>query len=127
MVPVVRAGRGCGWRAAQPRMGRPPAAPGCLAHLDQQRTREFGSGWLRLRRRVPGRSAGRAAAVDHRCGRRVTLLTYPVVIGQGTRLFPDTGPDAALELLTSRANHNGVTIQVYRPSGRPQYGTASDA
>jgi dihydrofolate reductase len=22
----------------------------------------------------------------------ITLLTYPVVIGQGTRLFPDTGP-----------------------------------
>ncbi|HYY45837.1 MAG TPA: dihydrofolate reductase family protein, partial [Candidatus Angelobacter sp.] len=23
----------------------------------------------------------------------ITLLVYPVVIGQGTRLFPDTGPD----------------------------------
>ena len=23
----------------------------------------------------------------------ITLLTYPVVVGQGTRLFPDTGPD----------------------------------
>jgi dihydrofolate reductase len=50
------------------------------------------------------------------------LLTYPVVIGQGTRLFPDTGPDAALELVESRATPSGVTIQVYRPAGRPQYG-----
>jgi dihydrofolate reductase len=50
------------------------------------------------------------------------LLTYPVVVGQGTRLFPDTGPDTAFELLDSRATPSGVTIQVYRPAGRPQYG-----
>src|SRR5438552_16837492 len=50
-----------------------------------------------------------------------TLLTYPVVVGQGTRLFPATGPDTALELVDSRATRSGVTIQVYRPTGRPQY------
>jgi dihydrofolate reductase len=55
----------------------------------------------------------------------VTLLTYPVVIGQGTRLFPDTGPDTALDLVDSRATPSGVTIQVYRPTGRPQYATAT--
>ena len=55
----------------------------------------------------------------------ITLLTYPVVIGQGTRLFPDTGPDAALDLVDSRATPSGVTIQVYRPAGRPQYATAT--
>ena len=51
----------------------------------------------------------------------ITLLTYPLVLGQGTRLFPDTGPDTALDLVDSRATSSGVTIQVYRPSGRPQY------
>jgi dihydrofolate reductase len=55
----------------------------------------------------------------------ITLLVYPVVIGQGTRLFPDTGPDAALELIDSRPTPSGVTIQVYRPAGRPQYATAT--
>ena len=55
----------------------------------------------------------------------MTLLTYPVVVGQGTRLFPDTGPDIALELLESRSTPKGVTIQVYRPTGRPQYETAT--
>jgi dihydrofolate reductase len=55
----------------------------------------------------------------------IALLTYPVVVGQGTRLFPDTGPDSALELLDSRATSGGVTIQVYRPTGRPQYATAT--
>src|SRR5262245_15531353 len=58
---------------------------------------------------------------DHDLVDELTLLTYPVVIGQGTRLFPDTGPDRALELVESRVTPSGVTIQVYRPDGRPQY------
>jgi dihydrofolate reductase len=53
----------------------------------------------------------------------ITLLIYPVVIGQGTRLFPDAGPDVALDLVESRSTVKGVTIQVYRPAGRPQYAT----
>jgi dihydrofolate reductase len=50
------------------------------------------------------------------------LLTAPVVVGQGRRLFPDSSPDLALELVESRATANGVTMQVYRTAGRPQYG-----
>ena len=53
----------------------------------------------------------------------ITLFTYPVVVGQGTRLFPDTGPDAALDLVDFRAFTSGVTVQVYRPTGRPEYAT----
>jgi dihydrofolate reductase len=60
---------------------------------------------------------------DHQLVDEITLLTYPVVVGQGTRLFPDAGPDAALELVASQATPGGVTIQVYRPAGRPQYAT----
>jgi dihydrofolate reductase len=55
----------------------------------------------------------------------MNLLIYPVVVGQGTRLFPDTGQDMALELVGSRTTPSGVTIQVYQPTGRPEYGTAS--
>ena len=62
---------------------------------------------------------------DNQLVDEITLLTYPVVIGQGTRLFPDTGPDAALDLVDSRATSSGVTIQVYRPSGRPEYANAT--
>jgi dihydrofolate reductase len=61
--------------------------------------------------------------VDNHLVDEITLLTYPVVIGQGTRLFPDTGPDTALELVDSQSTSKGVTIQAYRPSGRPQYAT----
>src|SRR5215208_501203 len=55
----------------------------------------------------------------------INLLIVPVVVGQGTRLFPDAGPDIALDLVDSRAFPRGVTLQVYRPAGRPQYATAT--
>src|SRR6476646_6358315 len=51
----------------------------------------------------------------------MTLLVVPVVLGQGERLFPADGPDIALDLVDSRTDSKGVTIQVYRPNGRPQY------
>jgi dihydrofolate reductase len=53
----------------------------------------------------------------------MNLLIVPAVVGQGTRLFPDTGPDMALDLVESRAFPKGITLQVYRPAGRPQYAT----
>ena len=86
----------------------------------------------------PRRRPGRAREVQvHGSGRlvrwlfdnhlvdEIILLRYPVVIGQGTRLFSDTGPDIALDLVDSRVTRKGVTIQVYRPTGRPQYATAT--
>jgi hypothetical protein len=48
----------------------------------------------------------------------------PVILGQGARLFPETGPDLALDLVETRIDSKGVTIQVYRPTGRPRYATA---
>ena len=62
---------------------------------------------------------------DNQLVDEIILLTYPVVVGQGTRLFPDTGPDRALELVESQSTPKGVTIQVYRPAGRPQYAPAT--
>jgi dihydrofolate reductase len=61
--------------------------------------------------------------LDNQLVDEITLLTYPLVVGQGTRLFPATGPDTALELVESRATPSGVIIQVYRPVGSPQYAT----
>ncbi len=54
----------------------------------------------------------------------MTLLVVPVVLGQGARLFPEAGPDLALDLVESRVDSKGVTIQVYRPAGRPRYAAA---
>jgi dihydrofolate reductase len=61
--------------------------------------------------------------LDHQLVDEIILITYPLVVGQGTRLFPDTGPDTALELVESRATPSGLIIQIYRPTGRPQYAT----
>ena len=55
----------------------------------------------------------------------INLFTFPVVVGQGTRLFPDSGNDIALELGSQSVTPSGVTIQVYRPAGRPHYGTTT--
>ena len=51
----------------------------------------------------------------------MTLLIVPVILGQGARLFPDTGPDISLDLVDARTDSNGVTRHVYRPTGRPRY------
>lgn len=59
--------------------------------------------------------------LDHHLVDEAILLTYPVIVGQGKRLFPDTGDDSALELVDSRSTPKGVSIQVYRFAGPPQY------
>jgi dihydrofolate reductase len=61
----------------------------------------------------------------HRLVDELTLVVCPVVVGQGRRLFPDTGPDLALELVASRSTPGGVTIQGYRATGHPQYATVT--
>jgi len=61
--------------------------------------------------------------LDHRLVDAIVLLTYPVVVGQGTRLFPATGRDIGLELVDLQSTPKGLTIQTYRTTGRPQYET----
>jgi dihydrofolate reductase len=61
--------------------------------------------------------------IENNLADEIALLVCPVVVGQGTRLFPDTGRDIALDLVDSRAFPKGITLQVYRPAGRPQYAT----
>ena len=59
--------------------------------------------------------------LDNRLVDEIVLLTYPVVVGQGTRLFPATGPDIGLELVDLQSTPKGLTIQTYRTTGHPQY------
>jgi dihydrofolate reductase len=63
--------------------------------------------------------------LDNQLVDEIILLVCPVVVGQGTRLFPDSGPDIALDLVESRSTPKGVAIQTYRPAGRPRYETAT--
>jgi len=65
--------------------------------------------------------------LDNELVDEINLFIFPVVVGQGTRLFPDTGKDVALGSVGSqKVTPSGVTIQVYRPTGRPQYGSAAN-
>jgi dihydrofolate reductase len=63
--------------------------------------------------------------LEHDLIDEMKLLIIPIVVGKGARLFPDKGPDIALDLVESRAFPKGITLQVYRPAGRPQYATDS--
>jgi dihydrofolate reductase len=54
------------------------------------------------------------------------LWIYPVVVGDGLRLFPERGQTHSLTLVESRTVPSGVTIQTYRPNGRATFGNADD-
>lgn len=51
------------------------------------------------------------------------LLIFPLVVGEGRRLFSDRGAATGLTLADSRTTGSGVAIHVYRPTGRPEFGT----
>jgi dihydrofolate reductase len=57
----------------------------------------------------------------------MNLFTFPVIIGAGTRLFPEQGRDSSLELVDARTTPGGVTIHRYWLSGRPDYTTVPTA
>jgi dihydrofolate reductase len=52
----------------------------------------------------------------------LNLLIYPVVLGDGLRLFPEKGQTHRLKLIESRTTPTGVMIQTYRPTGRATFG-----
>jgi len=51
----------------------------------------------------------------------LNLIQFPVIIGEGERLFPSQGRDIGLELLDSRVFTTGVLGLTYRVAGRPAY------
>ncbi|MFB7217544.1 dihydrofolate reductase family protein [Streptomyces sp. NPDC056227] len=54
------------------------------------------------------------------------LLTYPVVLGRGRRLFPEGGLPTAFRLTGARITPKGVAIHTYRPVGRARFGSVDD-
>ena len=53
----------------------------------------------------------------------LNLRIYPVIVGDGLRLFPEHGQTHNLELVESRSLPSGVMLQTYRPAGRATFGT----
>jgi dihydrofolate reductase len=44
------------------------------------------------------------------------LTIHPIVLGQGHRLFPESGPEVALQLVDATPTSTGVIIATYRPA-----------
>lgn len=53
---------------------------------------------------------------------RLNLLVFPVIVGAGRRLFPESGIATGVALDESHTTPSGVMISVYRPTGRPEFG-----
>lgn len=51
----------------------------------------------------------------------LNLVQFPVIVGEGQRLFPQDGLDFALELTDSQVFSTGVMGLTYRVAGRPSY------
>jgi dihydrofolate reductase len=54
----------------------------------------------------------------------LNLRLYPVVVGDGLRLFPEQGQTHNLELVQSSSTPSGVMLLTYRPAGRATFGPA---
>jgi dihydrofolate reductase len=55
------------------------------------------------------------ALMEHDLVDEYRLMVFPVVLGSGKRLFPDTGKASALNLVDSQTVGAGVLILTYRP------------
>jgi dihydrofolate reductase len=60
--------------------------------------------------------------LEHDLVDRLNLLVFPVIVGAGRRLFPASGMATGLALDESRTTPSGVTVSVYQPTGRPEFG-----
>jgi len=60
--------------------------------------------------------------LEHDLVDRLNLIVFPVIVGAGRRLFSHSGMAIGLALDESRTTPSGVTISVYRPTGRPEFG-----
>ena len=61
--------------------------------------------------------------LEHDLVDELNLAVYPVVLGEGLRIFPERGPTHAMTLVDSRATSAGITLQTFRPAGRASFGT----
>ena len=60
--------------------------------------------------------------LEHELVDEMTLIVCPVIVGAGTRLFPDDGHGLRPRSAWNRARSRRASLaQTYRPAGRPQY------
>jgi len=64
--------------------------------------------------------------LEHDLVDELNLRIYPVIVGDGLRLFPERGQTHDLTLVESWTTASGVTFQTYRPAGRATFGTVGE-
>lgn len=72
---------------------------------------------------VHGSGALAHTLIDHDLVDEYRLLTFPVHLGSGKKLFADGVKPAALRLVDSRRTKAGVVITRYEPAGAVRYGS----
>jgi len=88
--------------------------PGEVAALK----RTLGDGELQ----VHGSPGLAQALLQHGLVDELNLLTFPVVLGSGKRLFGGGAAPTAFELVASQGSTTGVLLSRHRRIGRPSYG-----
>ena len=54
----------------------------------------------------------------------LNLRIYPVIVGDGMRLFPEHGQTHGLQVIDSWSTSTGVRVETYRPTGRATFSSA---
>ncbi len=76
---------------------------------------------------IQGSSTLYPQLLEHGLLDRLVLMTAPVVLGGGKRLFGDGTPDAGMSrtfrLIETRLSSSGIVMTTYEPAGRPETGT----
>jgi dihydrofolate reductase len=61
--------------------------------------------------------------IEHDLVDEYRLLTFPVHLGSGKKLFREGAAAAALRLTGTKTTSTGVIIATYEPAGPAQYGS----
>src|SRR3954470_10877059 len=75
---------------------------------------------------VHGSGALAHTLIEHDLIDEYRLLTYPVHLGVGKKLFRDGARAAALKLVSSTTTGTGVVVAAYQPAGEVQLGSFVD-
>lgn len=72
---------------------------------------------------IQGSSELYPALLARRLVDRLFLITMPVILGRGKRLFDDASAPAGLKLIDHRVAATGAVVTVYEPHGEVQVGS----